>query len=290
MNETAFSLRSTDPALLEVVDRYLGAHAIQAPVKGERYYRFSADCGEERSLPGVRRAKRVGSLYMNTLRVFRVRGLEEMAGRFISTIRDIATFASDEYVRIRAGAVAFDGRVVLLPSPPEPHLPALVGGLVRTGAALLGDEIALIEPVLRDVHPLGLPILVGVEDRGLFADVLREEPASQRKNDREGLEQIRYAILAQDLGGRVAETAPVGWFVFPRFELGGPTRLEAIGGSEALFEFARAGLNFHVWGERALILGREMLASVPVRRLRVGSVADAVTLLRDLDGREGGAA
>jgi hypothetical protein len=287
VNETAFSIRSTDPALLRVVDRYLGAHAIEAPAEGERYYRFSADCGEDRALPGGRLAKRVGSLYLNTLRIFRVRGFEEMAGRFLSTIRDIATFTFDEYVRIRAGAVAFDGHVMLLPSPPEPHLPALVGGLVRSGAALLGDEMALIEPVLRDVHPLGLPILVGVEDRGLFADVLREEPASQRRNDREGLEQIRYAVRAEDLGGRVAETAPVGWFVFPTFGSGGPTRLEAIGGSEALFEFARAGLNFHVWGERALILGREMLASVPVQRLQVGSIPQAVRLLRELDGRAG---
>ena len=55
-----------------------------------------------------------------------------------------------------------------------------------------------------------------------------------------------------------------------------------MGSADALFAFARAGLDFHVWGERALILGREMLSSVPAARLRVGSLPDAADLLLEL--------
>ena len=278
MEGTAFSVRSTDPGLLEVLRRYLGVHLIDRPEIGERHYRFSADCGEELKGAGGLRARRVGSLYLNTLRLFRARGFDEMAGRFISSLRDIATFGQDQFVRIRAGAVVAGGSVLVLPAEPEPHLPGLVAHLVRRGAEYLADEVVRIEPVLREVHPLPLPLLLAIEDMPDFPEIRREPATSRRTEDREGLRQIRYAVLPEEVAGSTAGPGVPGRVVFPRFEPG-ETALETIGSADALFAFARAGLNFHVWGERALILGREMLSSVPTATLRVGSMARAADIL-----------
>lgn len=285
MQGTTISIRSTHVGMLEVLRRYLGVHLIDRPEIGERYYQFSADCGEELSGRGRIRARRVGSLYMNTLRLFRARGFDEMAGRFISSLREISTFAQNQFVRLRAGAVVLGDSALLLPADPEPRLPGLVAHLVRSGAGYLADEIVKIEPVLRRVHPTPLPMLIAIEDLPDFPEIEREAATSHRKEDREGTKQIRYAVAPEELGGTVASPIVPGRIVFPRFEAG-ETRVEPMGSADALFAFARAGLNFHIWGERALILGREMLSSIPAATLRVGSVPKAADLLLE-DGSGG---
>lgn len=272
-------MRSTDPGLLDVLRRALGGQLIERPEIGEVYYQFSADCGAELTGAAGLRARRVGSLYLNTLRLFRARGFDEMVGRFVSSLRDIATFGQDQFVRVRGGAVAFDDAVLVLPSEPQPHLPGLVTHLIRRGARYLGDEVVQIEPVLRRVHPLSIPLLLAIEDLPDFPEIEREPATSHRSEDREGLRQIRYAVLPQEVGGSWGEPASPTRVVFPRFEPGGETRFEPIGSAEALFAFAQAGLNFHVWGDRALIVGRELLSSVPVSALRIGSMSQAADLL-----------
>src|SRR5262245_163978 len=214
---------------------------------------------------------------MNTLRLFRARGSDEMAGRFISSLREIATFEQNQFVRIRAGAVVLGDVAVLRPAYPDPRLPGLGARLVRGGAGSIADACVKIEAVLRRVHPTPLPMLLGIEDLPDFPEIQREPATSRRKDDREGVKQIRYAVAPEELGGTVAGPTAPQRVVFPRFEAG-ETKLEPMGPADALFAFARAGLNFHVWGERALILGREMLSSIPVATLRVGSVPKAADL------------
>jgi hypothetical protein len=67
--------------------------------------------------------------------------------------------------------------------------------------------------------------------------------------------------------------------VFPVFRPGRPTELQDIGAAEALFEFTQAVLNLHVWTDRALVVMRDILTSVPAARLVVGSIPEAADLL-----------
>jgi hypothetical protein len=55
--------------------------------------------------------------------------------------------------------------------------------------------------------------------------------------------------------------------------------LRQVGSAEALFRFTQACLNLHIWGDRALVLMREMLATVRVEEIVVGSVTEAADLL-----------
>lgn len=242
---------------------------------------FSADCGDTRTMAGGKVVHGISRLYSNGIKIFEGRVQDEMAGRLISGVRDLATQHSNEYVRIRAGGVIVDGAAILLPSPPQPHLPALTAMLVQRGAAFLGDEVVNVDPVLRRAHGLPLPLLIDGFDLPLFPRIEREPSRRRPRGTPEeiGAKTPRRPVPVEELGGVLADPSPIGALVFPFFEDGAETRLEPFGGAAAVFRFTEATLNMHVWTDRAFVLQRELLESVPVSRLVVGSIADAAALV-----------
>lgn len=241
---------------------------------------FSADCGKERTMPGGRvvRGKRV--LYYGTMSIYNGRMDEQMAARLFGFIRDMGTRPVNEYVRIRAAAGVVAGGAVILPSPPEIHLPTLAAYLVREGAAHLGDEMINLDPILRRIHGLRFPIMVDGDDLQGIPGLRRERPRGKAwDKDLFRAAWWRQPVNVEEIGGRLGEPAPLGWIVFPYIEEGAETRLEPMGGAEAIFRFTEAVLNMHVWGDRTLILIRELLDAVPVSRLVVGSFEEAARLV-----------
>ena len=221
-------------------------------------------------------------LYFGTLRIFYGRVLEEMAARLISFVRDLSIREVNEFVRIRAGAVSWNGRALILPSPPQPHLPALTGLLARAGGGYLGDETIYVDPVLRNVHSTSLPIFLDADDLPLFPELEREEsPRRPPKPPEPELYAVtpRRLVAPDELGSRHADPASVGWIVFPYWDQGGESRLEPAGGADALFRFTESALNLNAYGDRALLMMRQMLESVPVSRLSVASLPEAAELL-----------
>jgi hypothetical protein len=230
----------------------------------------------------VVRGKR--QLYYSLMRIYDGLFDDEMAARLIGFVRDWATQLTNEFVRIRAGAVLVKSGAIVLPSRPEPHLAALVGELVRGGASFLGDEVVNLDPVLRRIHPLGLPLLVDAGDvAALFPELGREPPRRGRGEPRLSADMRgitpRRVVGPDELGGTEAEPAPAAWIVLPSFEPGSETRLEPFGGAPALFEFTNAILNLHIWEDRALLLLRDVLESTAVSRLVVGSIPEAARRL-----------
>lgn len=257
---------------------------------------FSADCGVDRTMPGGKQIHGISRLYRGTLSIFRGRDRREMLARLISSARDIATSHSNEFVRIRAGAVRMDGAALLLPSMPEPHLPALVGLLVESGAAYLGDELVNLDPVLREIHSVSLPMLIDIEDLPLFSGIAGERSGRRRASRREQAfsrgPTPRWPVSLEEVGGRDADPTPVGRIVFPEFQPGAATEIMPAGGAEVLFRFTQSCLNLNVWRERALILMRELLDTTPTFRLVVGSIPEAAELLQrsapSVPGGDGG--
>jgi hypothetical protein len=223
-------------------------------------------------------------LYYSLMRIYEGLFEDEMAARLIGFVRDWATQLTNEFIRVRAGAVVVDGAAVLLPSRPEPHLAALVGELVRAGSSFLADEVINVDPVRRWVHPLGLPLLIDAEDVAAAFPELGREPPRRGKREASYPEEMRgitprRVVAANELGGAEAEPAPPVWIVLPSFEPESKTRLEPFGGAPALFGITQAILNLHVWEDRALTLMRDMLDSTAVSRLVVGSIPEAASQL-----------
>ncbi len=270
MEGLPFSVRSTDRRFLDLLRGYLGAHLVDGHEGWATL--FSADCGETRTMAGGKVVHAISRLYSNGLKIFEGRVMDEMAGRLISGVRDLATQHSNEYVCIRAGGVVVDGSAMLLPSPPQAHLPALTGMLVRRGAQFLGDEVVNVDPVLRRAHGLPLPLLIDGFDLPLFPHIRRERTRRKMRGTPEEIEAKtpRRPVPVEELGGVPAAPAPIRSLVFPFFEEGAETRLEPFGGAGALFRFTEATLNLHVWTDRAFILQRDLMETVPVSRLVVG--------------------
>lgn len=208
-----------------------------------------------------------------------------MAARVVGFARDRATQLTNQYVGVRAGAVTIGDGAILLPTPPEPHMSALVGHMLRPGVGYLGDEQVNLDPILHQVHGLSLPLMIDTEDAPQFADVL--EPARSRPARRRELAPevrgatIRQALLPTARSAVWAEPTPLAWIVVPQFSPGSETRLEPFGGAQAIFAFTQAVLNLHIWEDRALILIRKLLDSLPVSRLTVGSLPEAAELVVD---------
>jgi hypothetical protein len=207
-----------------------------------------------------------------------------MLARLIAFVRSLATDRANEFVRVRAGAAAVEGMAILLPNLGDRSLAALVAATVGRGAESLADDMTRLDPILHRVHPLQVPMLLDVEDLALFPELEREPQRMRTRGlsefQRQGMH--RQPVSAEELGGRGGhDPAPVGWIVFPEFRSGEETHLEPAGGAETLFRFAETRLNLHVWGDRTLVLMRDLLQEAAVSRLVVGSIPDAAQLVVD---------
>jgi hypothetical protein len=238
-------------------------------------------------LPGGKRLRPTANLYVGGIRIFCGPRWEDMAGRLISGVRDLLTTRSNEFVWLRAAGVVIGGRGLILPSAPNPHLPALAALLARAGAGYLGDEVMKFDPILRQVHGVSLPLLVDVADLGYFPElggrarrILRgavwEDTTSDSRTP-------RRPIPVNSLGGHGASPTHLGRITFPVFAPGEETRLEPIAGADAVFRLMQAVLNAHIWTDRAMILARDLVETVPVNQLIVGAVPDAADLLMSPD-------
>lgn len=270
-------MRSTSRAFLDLVDALLPDARAAAPDEDAAVYRFSAIVGSDKRLAGGKMAYGVSSLYLQSLRVFRGRGHQEMAGRMISGMRDLMVAPQNEFVRIRATGVTYDGGAILFVAPdPEPRLPAVAASLARKGFGFLGDELVEVEPVVNTAYPIPLPILVDELDAAAFPEAALDPPR-RRSTRSEGMTPRRPVPVTR-LGGSVGLPAPVKWVVFPEFGAA-ETKLEAASGSGLVFALVSATLNRHVWRERAIVFAQRLLDEAAVSRLTIATAdaaADAV--------------
>jgi hypothetical protein len=275
-----FSIRSTDVEFLELVRGSLGPFRVD---QGPDGIVFQVDCGQRKVLPGGKTLRPTANLFSGGTRIFCGPRWDDMTGRLIGGVRDMLTAHANEFVRIRAAGAAIDGKALILPSRPNSHLPALAALLTRAGADYLGDEMVKLDPVLRTVHGIPLPILIDVSDLDLFPEVNgRARRAARIDGDRTAdvdARTPRRAVAIDVLGGESSPPANLGRIVFPTFSPGAETHLEPVAASEAVFRILEAVLNAHIWEERAMLLARDLVDTVPVERLVIGSLPDAAELL-----------
>jgi hypothetical protein len=269
-------VRSTDPRFLDLVRTYIGHFLLDVGADEDPldWYLFSADCGYER--PGVP-ARGKKRLYRGGLLMYSGLSMPEMAGRMFSGAADLV-LTRGPFVRCRAGGVATEVGALLLPGPPDRHLPALVALLLRSGAGdFLGDEVVLIDPVLRKAHPSPLPLLVDTQDLVHLPELGREPPRVRRRDARRGRPPLasRQPVSPQELGARTANPMDVAWMVFPEFRPGELTELAPIGKAEAVFLLTESLLNAHIWGDRSLVLARDVVKDARTARLVVGDPVQA---------------
>lgn len=258
------------------------------------HYLFSADCGTSKVLAGGKQIRGKKRLYKHTLTIYHGRSGDEMAGRLISSVRDMVTAFSDQHLRVRAAGIMAGGRGVLLPSVPNPHLPALAAALVRRGGDYVGDEIVYVDPVLRHMRTIStvapLPLLLDTTDLAYFPwlDRTPGREGRTRTSHKPSSATDRVPLALAELGGRPGRAGPVTHLIFPVFDLGGPTMLQRLTRSEAVFGLAAALLNPEIWTDRALLVLRDLAVHAQTHRLVVGSYDEAADLVLGTTDAQGG--
>ena len=277
MEDTGFEIRSTDPSFLDRIRAHLaGYEATEAELADVATYLFSVIPGEDRRLPGGMVARGLHSVYAQGMRIYHGPDPEAMVGSLLHMMRSLALDYLDEFVRIRGGSVAVNGGGLLLATAEDrPETAALVAMLLRRDAAYLGDEISLIDPVLRRLPPSPLPVLVDVAAASLVPGIGPGGAPSRSGRATPG----RYAVAPEALGSRSADPTPLRWVVFPSFEPGSRTILEPAGGAGAVFGLSRACVNLDVWEDRGLMMFRELAEGAALSRLVIGSLEEAADLL-----------
>jgi hypothetical protein len=279
VEDTGFEVRTTDRSFLDRIRPHLAGHeTTEEALAGLASYLFSAISGEDRTLPGGTVARGFHSLYAQGMRIYHGLDPEAMAGSLLHMMRSLALDYLDEFVRIRGGALAVQGDGVLLPTPQtRPELPSLVAALVSRGAAYLSEEVALIDPVRRRLHPSPLPLLLDPSDVSRFPGVAQAAPPRGSRRASRG----RYAVPAEAFGVRTNDPVHVGWIVYLSFEPGAETRLEPSGGAWSLFGLSQSCANLDVWEGRGLALFRELVETAATSRLVIGSLEEAADLVME---------
>ena len=147
--------------------------------------------------PRRRRIRRMNLVYADATRIARERSL----GAALQAVeRDAKMYVAEmgrRRVFVHAGAVAWDGRAILLPGRSHAGKSSLVAALVRAGATYYSDEYAVLDDKGR-VHPYATPLALRLDG---------------------GPTQTRVAVA--ELGGREGRRPlPVGLVVVTEYREG----------------------------------------------------------------------
>jgi hypothetical protein len=199
--------------------------------------------------------------------------------------------ASGEYLLIHAAAVEATPGAVVLPAAPNAGKTTLTVALIRAGFDYLTDEVVALSAESERVLPFPRPLTLEPESFAALADLDpaasswtadTEVPAISSPVDDVGeWRHVRAARIRPTPFGRASPPQVV---VFPRYQLGVPTRLEPIGTAEALLELATNTFNLDRHGGQGLALLARVAERCSCFRLDVSELDEACRLLLTVVG------
>lgn len=154
---------------------------------------------------------------------------------------------ANRYLIIHAAVVEKGGYAAILPAPPGSGKSTLCAALVNRGWRLLSDELTLIDT--RDGKIVPLPRPVSLKNQSI--DIIqRYEPAAifSRKISDTIKGTVAHMKAPTDSVVRAAETARAAWVIFPKYQAGATTRLEALSQSRAFMRVADNAFNYSLLG------------------------------------------
>ena len=214
---------------------------------------------------------------------FRVRSRPEGAlptqtprapGGAASLGRGLVQWAVDStrnYYVLHAGAVAREGRGILLPGPSHSGKSTLTVALAQRGFGILSDEVGAISVNDGTQTAFGRAFSIRT---AVVADLgIDREP---RFKILDGDAQI---FLAETLGLSRASTARPALVVLPTYREDGPTRLHRLRPAAAVVALFEASCSQRRWKVAGLDLLIELATSVPCFELRYSDMHDAAAAI-----------
>lgn len=210
---------------------------------------YSLSVGGSGPRPGMRRSH---LLYCGAMRIARSLDLASVLDCFESHARLLVAARSRRGVFLHAGAVAWQGRAIVLPGASRSGKTTLVAELVKAGAGYLSDEFA----VIRGDRVVPYPKTLSVRD-----------PREQGR-------QKPLGVSA--LGGRQErQPIPVGLVVLAEFERGTPWRARTLPPGRALLSLLAHAVPARIAPREVLAALGTLVRSAPVLRARRGEAREA---------------
>jgi hypothetical protein len=184
--------------------------------------------------------------------------------------------ASSDHVLVHAAGATSGGRALALPGEMNAGKTTLVAGLVMAGFGFLTDEIVALNMDTGLIDPYPRPLNIGSGSWEVLAEL--------RPADRDEAEPIPRDMWHVDPStirpDAVAESAPLGFVMAPRFEKGTITRLEPLSRPEAVELLHRNTFNRHRLGSAGIRALISAVRQAQCSRLISGDLASAVATVR----------
>jgi hypothetical protein len=176
------------------------------------------------------------------------------------------------FLVLHAGAVARDGRALIISAAPDSGKTTLTAGLVAAGFSYLSDEAVLLDPRTGFVHPFPRALWMDERSVRLIPGLIDRIPSVFRDDPRPA-----HPIPHVDIrDGAVGEACPIGWVISPEYRPGADVELASMTRAEAVAALARNSFNFPRFGGTGLRVLEEATRAAGFHRLRMGDLADAV--------------
>jgi hypothetical protein len=258
----AIGLRSSVPAVTDVVARSYAAFAVPAP--------SGASTADPDTWIDVRADR--GGYRLSVDRGWSILARDETAATLGTLDRIVIAvlggLAERGVLGTHAGVVAIDGRAVLLAGPSGRGKSTLTLALLRARAALLTDELALVAADGRTVLPYPRALHVSLNTVALVPglDFLQGRPRQALGGESEW--SVSATDIAAAFGASVAGPTPLGLIVLlgERLDAGASPRIEPVPAAVAVMELLR---------------GTPAAATdFPTTMRRLGTIAEAVPTVR----------
>ena len=183
------------------------------------------------------------------------------------------------YVFLHAGAVAWNGRGLLLPATSGGGKTTLVAGLIAAGFAYLSDEVAALDPTTSQLLPFPKSLCIKEGARRALAPLYPQLTESVPRR-RFGGEPVWY--LSPPEGAWPSRPIPARYVVLPRYQAGARTTLAPIARTAALPDLLGQSFNLRAHGGAGVGSIVALLRATACFSLTIGDLGAAVEQLQRL--------
>lgn len=187
-----------------------------------------------------------------------------------------------DYLLFHAGAVAKEGKTLLLPGKSGSGKTTLTLGLMNHGYGYLTDEVGAVHLKTRQVVPFQRPIYFWTWSRPLRQEVSRHFRV-HRYRDNDNKEWRWQYIVPQAMSAAPRDGRwNVDFIIFPRYTPAGKTVLRPLGTAQALVALMRNSWNARLLPDGGLSVCKGLVRGASCYTLEMGDLDTACKLIEDL--------
>ena len=185
----------------------------------------------------------------------------------------------ERYILLHGGAVARNGRALVMPAASGSGKSTLVGGLVAGGFRLASDEVAAIDPATGLLLPFARALSVKGGSRAALAS---RYPGLDTLPPRYRLSGAAVWYLMPGPTSWLETPTEIGFVVLPRYAPGEATKLSPLARSAALPRFLEQSFSLPKHGARGIAAVTRLLQRAACYELTIGTLDAAIALLTAL--------